>query len=134
MKKIFHNAFGGSDEHLGWYVCDFGDYEYKNKTDKPWFVTDVERNCTTVSKDPDVQAVIKEREDLLDSLHNELVEIAKRLKVKFLTYETFEGFSVESQASEADVKEVWVDEEDGKKLSEALIAAGWVHEFIAIGP
>jgi hypothetical protein len=125
MKKIFHNAFGY--EHEGWYVCECHDYPYNNKTDKPWFVVDVERNCTTVSKDLEVQALLKERDEVQEVLYKELIEIAKKIQVKFLDEDN-------NPISEAEVKQVWVDEEDGKKLSEALIAAGWVHEFIAIGP
>ena len=123
MRKIFHNV---GYEHEGWYVCEYRDYPYKNRTDKPWFVN--VNNVTTVSQDPEVQALLKERQEALQALHEELLGIAKKLQVKF--HDFFEAVEIPA----ADAKDVIVDEEDGKRLSEALLAQGWSHEFIAIGP
>ena len=125
ITKRFFNAMSYDDG--GWFICEPGpDWEFKNKTDKPWFVT--KDGVGTVNDDPEVQAMLRERDEIYDQLHKEIVKLAVELKLHIYD---FHG-NLYDDVSKID--EVCLDNDDGAKLTEALQALGWKHQFIPIGP
>jgi hypothetical protein len=130
MRKVFFNAM--SYDNGGWFICEAHDWPYKTKTDKPWSIvkpnpTD-SRGTLTVNDDPEVQAHLKEREEVNKQLHDEMVKVATELNLKLLDWNGNE------YADGAEIKELVLDDADGKKLTDRLISLGWELEFIAIGP
>jgi len=116
MQKIFYNALNnGGDDNGGWFVCEMRDYPYKHKTDKPLF-TAID-NTIDVSKEPEVTAFFAEREAVYRQLHDEILKVAADLNITI-----------------PDNDIIVLEDDDGKKLSDALISLGWKKQFIAIGP
>ena len=131
MKKIFFNAL--SYDHGGWFICEAHEWPYKNATTKRRFIAVPSpdgdpRGMLGVNPDPDVQALLTEIEEVNKQLHEELVKIAVDLK---LDIRDWDGNPYRDGQP---VTEVILEDEDGKKLMDALIALGWVHQFIPIGP
>jgi hypothetical protein len=121
MKKIFYNAFSYNDG--GWFICEVRDYPYKHKTNKPTFV--VINNVLTVSKEPEVKKFLEERKEVSKQLHDEMLKVATDLGLTLLNDDTF---------CNEDGQEIILEDNDGKKLTEALISLGWEKQFIPIGP
>lgn len=130
-KKVFFNAV--SYDEGGWFICEAQDWPYKNKTKKPIFVTKPSptgdpRGMLGVSDDPEVRLYLQEVDEVRKQLHEEMVKLAIDLG---LTIADMDG----NQYKEGESIEFLVlDNDDGKKLSDALIALGWEKQFIPIGP
>lgn len=128
MKKIFYNAM--SYDEGGWFICEARDWPYKHKTNKRWFIVHIPldpRGMLVVNPDPEVQAEMQEVQEVRNQLKKELAQIAVELKLNIMD---LEGVPYGDRV----VEDVVLDAEDGKKLTEALLARGWVKCFIPIGP
>lgn len=124
MRKIFFNALSYDDG--GWFICEIHDYPYKNKTKKPLLVTI--DGVGTVNKDPEVQAYFSEISEVRKQLEQEMLKVALDLGLVIFNWDDKpykEGEKIEC---------ILLDNDDGKKLSDALIVLGWKKQFIAIGP
>lgn len=116
MKKVFYNY---GYEYEGYYTCRPKDYEYKNKTNK---------NILQNLNDEDVKAFIAERREVYKQLREEMLQIAISLNLHLV------DFNGEEFKDNVIIDLVCVDNEDGKKLYDALISKGWEKEYIPIGP
>jgi broad-specificity NMP kinase len=110
LKKIFCR-FGE------WFVCDYRDYQYEHKTDKP--ITETKNDVICVSDDPDVKEFLSECDNVHILLEQEMAQVAIDMHI-----------SLKSDGLGIVVKR----ECDVQKLADALIARGWEEGFIPIGP
>jgi len=110
MKKIFCHF----DE---WFICEYRDYPYKHKTDKPMSVA---KGCVVcVSDDPDVQRFLAEIENARVLLEQEMAQIAIDSHISLCSDGA--GIFVKNEC-------------DIQRFADALIARGWEEGFIPIGP
>jgi hypothetical protein len=132
-EKIFYNAFSNSSSPFGgWFICEWQGYEYSYKTEKPTIVSEyrevngVLREVGTVSKNPDVQAFLNERKEAAMALAEEMREIANSLDMIAFQQPRPDIDGKECPAGMFKKYElIFLGEEDGKKLHDALIAKGW---------
>lgn len=100
-----------------WFVCDYRDYQYEHKTDKP--ITVVKNGVVCVSDDPEVKEFLSESDNVHILLEQEMAQIAIDTRVSLRS----DGIGV-----------VIKYECDMQRFTDALIARGWEEGFIPIGP
>jgi hypothetical protein len=121
-----------SYDNGGWFICEMHDYEYKHKTNKQIFITvpckSDKRGMLSVNPDPEVQAYLKEVDEVNRQLYEELIQIAIKLKLNIYDWDG-------NKYKKGDkISYIILEDEDGKILTKTLIDLGWEKQFIPIGP